>query len=193
MHPLDHSFQPFTAALTISAIEKLSNSTAKGPDGLNLLHLKFLGPLGIKYLTKIYNLSIAHAKIPVVWKHANIVPIPKPGKPTDTSTSYCPISLLSPAVKVLERLQETLPTTSTQHGYKPLHSTNTALLALATQIAVGFNEPKPASRTAMVALDILKAFDAVDHVLLLKQISETTLHLNIVRWLLTYLRGRTAV
>jgi hypothetical protein len=118
-------------------------------------------------LTKIYNLSVAHAKILVLWKRANIVPIPKPGKPMDASTSYRPISLLSPAVKVLEPLllpflQESLPTASTQHGYKPLHSTTTALLPLGTQIAVGFNEPKPASHAAMVALDISKTFDAVD-------------------------------
>jgi hypothetical protein len=97
-HPIDHSFQPFTAAATKFAIEKSSNSTAKGPDGLESLHLKFLGPLGIDFLTKLYNLSVTHANILVVWKRANIVPIPKPGKPSDVSTSYRPISLLSSAV-----------------------------------------------------------------------------------------------
>jgi hypothetical protein len=117
-------------------------------------------------------------------RFGNIVPIPKPGKPNDASLSYWPISLLSPAVKVLERLlllylHESLPTTPTQHGYKVMHSTTTPLLPLVTKIALGFNEPKPASRTATVSLDLSKVFDSVDHVLLIKQISNTSL--NIVR------------
>jgi hypothetical protein len=79
---------------------RVSNSTARGPDGLTTLHLKFLGPIGIAYLTTLYNLSLAHTKIPAIWKKAVIIPIPKPGKPEEQSTGYQPIPLLSPAVKV---------------------------------------------------------------------------------------------
>ena len=74
-----------------------------------------------------------------------------------------------------------------------MHSTITALLPIVTNIAIGFNQPKPASRTVMVSLDISKAFDAVDHDLLLGKISDSTLHSNVVRWMAAYLRGRTAV
>ena len=197
-HPLDHTFSPFLPAATRDAIDKSATSTALGPDGLTSLHLKHLGPSGISYLTDLYNLSLSHADIPAVWKKANIVPIPKPGKPANVSKSYRPISLLSPAVKVLERLllpsiNEALPCSPFQHGYRPMRSTVTALLPLATKIAIGFNEKKPASRTATVSLDISKAFDAISHDLLLEKISGTTLHSNIIRWLLSYLRGRTAV
>jgi hypothetical protein len=58
---------------------------------------------------------------------------------------------------------------------------------------MGFNEAKPASRTTMVALDILKAFDAIDHVMLLDKVSNSSLNSNVVRWLAAYLRGRMAV
>ena len=44
----------------------------------------------------------------------------------------------------------------------------------------------------MVALDISKAFDAVDHTLLLQQLSESDINSNVVRWLAAYLRGRSA-
>jgi hypothetical protein len=80
-HPNDHTFKPFTSALTKSAIDRSSNSTARGPDSLTSVHLKFLGPLGIAYLTNLNNLSIAHANIPVVWKRANIVPSPNLASP----------------------------------------------------------------------------------------------------------------
>lgn len=124
LHRLDHSFKPFTDEMTKVAIQKSSNSTALGPDRLTSLHLKFFGPLGISYLTRLYNLFFAHADIPTLWKQSNIVPIPKPGKPAGLSTSYRPICLLSPCVKVLERLlvpfvTEASPSAPTQHGYKP--------------------------------------------------------------------------
>jgi hypothetical protein len=141
---------------------------------------------------------VAHAEIPVVWKFANIIPIPRPGKPENLSTGYRPNSLLSPCIKVLERLlvpfvTEALPGAPMQHGYKPLHSTTSALLTIVTHIAMGLNEDKPASRSAMVCLNISKAFDAIDHVLLLEKISNSPLDHNVVRWLSAYLPGRTAV
>jgi hypothetical protein len=149
-------------------------------------------------LTKLHNFSLVRSNIPAVWKCANIVPIPKPGKPEDVSTGYWPISFLFTAIKVLEHLLlpycvESLHSATTQHGYKASHSTTTAMLPIVTAIATGFNKPKPASRTALVLLDISKAFYAVDHTLLMEKISATDLHLNIMRWLVTYPRGQTAV
>jgi hypothetical protein len=184
--------------LTKAAILKSSNSTALGPDGLTSLHLKHLGPRAISYMTTIFNLSIAHANIPAIRKRANMVPIPKPGKAADTSMGYCPVSLLSPVIKILERLllpylSELFPSAPTQHGYRAFRSTVTALLPVATKISIGFNEAKPASRTGMVSIDIAMAFDSIDHDLLLEKVAGTNLHSNIVRWLATYLRGQTAI
>lgn len=59
-------------------------------------------------------------------------------------------------------------------------------------MANGFNQKKPPVRTATVAIDISKAFDSVDHTLLIEQIVESDLESNLVRWLAAYLRGRTA-
>jgi hypothetical protein len=44
----------------------------------------------------------------------------------------------------------------------------------------------------MCAIDISKAFDLINHPLLLDQISDTSLHSNVVRWLAAYIRGHTA-
>jgi hypothetical protein len=73
-----------------------------------------------------------------------------------------------------------------------MHSTTTALLPLATQVAICFNDKKPPRRCAMVAIDISKAFDSVDHTIFLKEVSKSTLNSNYIRWLAVYLRGRTA-
>jgi retron-type reverse transcriptase len=74
-----------------------------------------------------------------------------------------------------------------------MNSTTTALLPIATNIAIGFNEPKPAKRTALVSIDISSAFDGVNHDLLLGKIAATPLHSNVTRWIAAYLSGCMAV
>jgi hypothetical protein len=147
--------------------------------------------------TALYNLSLSNSDIPSIWKQALILPIVKPGKPATLGTSFWPISLLSPATKVLERLllpevTKTLQPAEFQHGFRPMRSTVTALLPITNLISEGFNQKKPPMRTVLLALDLSKAFDSVDITLLLEQISDTDLHPNIVHWLATYLRGRSA-
>jgi hypothetical protein len=134
-HPLDHNFSPFTPAKTEEVIRASKNSTATGPDGLTSLHLKNLGPSGIAYLTGLFNLSVRDAVVSAIWKKALVILVLKLGKPPDVSSSYRPISLLSPVVKLLERLL--LPSLSavfvmspTHHGFRPGRSTTTALLPL---------------------------------------------------------------
>jgi hypothetical protein len=73
-----------------------------------------------------------------------------------------------------------------------MHSTVTALRPIATQVAIGFNDEKPARCSALAMIDISKAFDSVDHLLLIKQICDSGLHPNYICWIASYLRGRTA-
>jgi hypothetical protein len=63
---------------------------------------------------------------------------------------------------------------------------------MVTQAAIGFDQKKPPSRTAVVALVISKGFDSVDHTILLQQISDSALHSNLVRWLAVYFHGHSA-
>ncbi len=88
---LDRSFAPFTDAMTTDAIRATKNSTAVGPNGLTPLHLKHLGPNAIRYLTRLFNLSVQNADIPAIWRQANIIPIAKPGKPGEFSSYLAPL------------------------------------------------------------------------------------------------------
>ena len=194
-NPLDRNYTPFSSSDTVDAIKASKNSTAAGPNGITMLHLKHLGPLGIRYLTHLFNLSVRAADIPAIWKSALVIPIPKPGKPADQGTSYRPISLLCPEVKVLERLnlpilKAALSTSPSQHGFKRDHSTISALLPLTTNVVRGFNAEKPAFRTGLLCVDLSKAFDVVDLHRLLKKIDDSFLHPNLKRWLVAYLRDR---
>ena len=80
-----------------------------------------------------------------------------------------------------------------QHGFRSVRSTTSALLPLVQQIATGFNQHYPIHRTVSMAVDFSKAFDTVNHTHLLTDIHNTTMTHNTIRWLTTYLRGRTAI
>ena len=119
-HPVDHDFRPFSVRDVEREIREASQSTAGGPDGLTVVDLKHLGVSGRAFLTELFNLSLGGIDLPSIWKSSTIIPILKPGKPRTEGASYRPISLLCPAVKILERpllpfLTEALDTRVSQH------------------------------------------------------------------------------
>ena len=133
--------------------------------------------------------------IPSIWKSSIIIPLPKPGKDPGESKSYRPVSLLCPAIKILERLilptlTETLPIPDFQHGFRKKHSTVTALHDFNQAIAKGFNKKLPPDRTILLQIDMSKAFDMVSHNKLLKDLHNTNLPPALKRWFNCYLRGR---
>ena len=61
-----------------------------------------------------------------------------------------------------------------QHGFRPGHSTTSALLQLTSDVT-GFNQRKPPNRTIYVAVDLTAAFDTVNHNVLLSKMARSTL------------------
>ena len=80
-----------------------------------------------------------------------------------------------------------------QHGFRPGHSTISALLQLTSDIVTGFNQRKPPHRTVCIAVDLTASFDTVNHNVLLSKIVRSTLPEATCRWLSKYLRGRQSV
>ena len=184
-----------TTQQVAEAIKKSKSSKALGPDGISPIMIKHLGPNGIKVLTNIYNLSVNNSHIPSVWKTGRIIPLIKPGKPSDKGPSFRPISLLSPLAKILESvllplISQAVVLEDHQHGFRKGKSTTTALHTINEHITNGLNSKIPANRTISVAIDLSRAFDTVDHDLLLKDINELDLNDNIKRFICAYLRGR---
>ena len=155
-----------------------------------------LGEKGVEYLTYLFNISTSTATIPAIWKTYTIIRLLKPKKPSDESSSYRPVSLLCPAIKILERLilpslTEHLPVPDIQHGFRQHHSTVTALNDFNEAVADGFNMKKTPNRTILLQIDLSKAFDMVSHEKLLKDLDGTTLPEATKRcWFSCYLHGR---
>ena len=80
-----------------------------------------------------------------------------------------------------------------QHGFRPGHSTTSALLQLTSDVATGFNQRKPPHRTVCVAIDLTAELDTVNHNARLSKIARATLPEATCRWLSNYIRGRQSV
>ena len=185
----------FTSDQVTSAIKSCRSSRAYGHDTLSIFHLNNIGSLATEHLTSLYNDSLKSFHLPSIWKTSLVIPIPKPGKDSSQGTSYRPISLLCLAAKVLEALilpaiNEFLSPATDQHGFRPRHSTTSALLQLTTDIETGFNQRKPPHSTVCVVIDLTDAFDTVSHDTLISKIVGSSLPPAIIRWLSCYLRRR---
>ncbi|KAH8327438.1 hypothetical protein KR074_002764, partial [Drosophila pseudoananassae] len=94
--------EPVSEEKVQEEVAGLNTKKSPGADGLEALAIKLLPPLGIQRLTSIFNACLEIGHFPSDWKKAEVILIPKPGKPEADLASYSPISLLS----VLSNLEE---------------------------------------------------------------------------------------
>lgn len=170
-------------------------SKAVGEDDIPITLIKKLCPTIIPHLTYLINQCITKSFFPSNWKIANIKPIPKISKPTDTS-DYRPISILPVLSKILERiikmqlddyLQSENILNKAQNGFRRKMGTNTALITITDEITEAFE----LNDTAILCLlDLKKAFDLVDHSILLKKLSDYNFSSSSLKMIESYLSDR---
>ena len=85
------------------AIQDTKKRKALGPDRIAPIHSNHLGPIALKYLTDAINFSVNSAKIPKFWKRGRVIPVRKPGKPSDEHIKLRPIALFSRIAKLTEK------------------------------------------------------------------------------------------
>lgn len=177
--------------------KRLQNSKAPGMDHIHNTLLKQLSPHGFLYLTLIINASLLLSYFPEQWRHALVIPIKKPNKPSNQSGSYRPISLLSAISKILERvilkrlqshLQDNNILPAFQHGFRAGLSTTTQLFNVTGKVKTGLQQRLS---TGMVLLDIEKAFDRVWHNGLLFKLINIGTPKYITKNISSFLRNRT--
>ena len=172
---------------------KLCTSKAPGPDGIPAKLLKAAKSELSVVIAHLINTSFRYSFVPAQWKEANIVPIPKINNPASPS-DLRPIALTAIMSKVAERLivKEILNHTkeiwkdNKQHGFLPGRNTMDALI----QVIDEWEKAKDANNTVhAVFYDFAKAFDMVDHEILLTKIGKLIPEW-ITSWIAEYLSRR---
>lgn len=169
----------FSPKEIVQEINNLKPYKAAGYDLITGSTLRQLPRKAIIMLTTIYNSILRLSYYPIMWKFAQVIMIPKPGKPKNEVNSYRPISLLPVPSKLFEklllsRIRKDLALSNIipdhQFGFRQQHSTIQQSHRIINAIATSLEENTVCTA---VFLDAAQAFDKVWHTGLLFKIKTT--------------------
>ena len=175
-------------------LANINSNKAQGPDKVHGKVLKTCAVSLAYPLSIIFNTCFETGQLPLEWKTANIVPIFKKGSKSNVE-NYRPISLTSLIMKAFERIiRDELYSKcehlldSRQHGFLPKRSCTTQLVHYCDSLALSLNN---GIETDVIYFDFSKAFDSVNHDILLHKLKYTyKIDGRLLRFIACYLNGR---
>ena len=188
-------FEPVNEQQVLDVINNLKEKKACGPDNIPAAYWKIVADIIVKSFTHIIHLSFCQGVAPADWKRSRVIPIFKSGDKSDMN-NYRPISILSVSSKIVEKLAfDQLYTyvdqkgilSRFQCGFRPKHSTATALFNVTED---WFESLDKGHFIGVVTLDLQKAFDTVDHLILLNKLRFIGADELSIKWFNSYLSNR---
>ena len=143
----------------------------------------------------LLNSSMNTSKVPSPWKVGTVIPLPKAGDSSKVG-NWRPICLLDIHSKLTEKvvhqqlithLLENKIISEQQFGFIPGRSTGDAIFGLCNELYKARNKGE---RSAVVFLDLKKAFDTVDRTILMKKLSSFNVQNEALSWLDDFLQDR---
>ena len=180
-----------------NVIKRLNNNKAPGVDGIKNITIKNSGRKCITALTYIINACLMLSYFPVQWKSAITIPIRKPGKPSSSTESYRPISLLPTLSKILERIirfrikqhtENNNIVPDTQFGFRPASSATHQIHRVVKDVRTGFEKEQS---TGLVLLDLTCAFDSVWHDALIYKMCQNDFPMYLIKLVRSFLNDRS--
>ena len=177
-------------------LRNINSNKACGPDGIHGKVLKNCSSSLASPLSLLFQLSYNSGIIPSEWKLAHVVPVHKKGS-KENIENYRPISLTSLIMKTFERIikQEILLKTAhlldeRQHGFLNNRSCTTNMINFTDSVTLSLNDCTTIS-VDVIYFDFAKAFDSVNHDLLLKKLKVNyNIEGRLIKFLSNYLCGR---
>ena len=176
-------------------ILRLKNSKSVGNDGISTKIVKAVAQYISVPLSEVFNVSLSTGVFPDTLKIARITPIYKSDDKSCIS-NYRPISILSVFSKILESIMYTRLITyltsnkilaDNQYGFREKHSTYMALINLVDKISEQIDSKMI---TAGIFIDLSKAFDTIDHTILLQKMHHYGIRGIARDWFQSYLYTR---
>ena len=176
-------------------LRRVDTHKATGPDGIAPFIIKRLACILALPLTNIFNCSFLSGEFPESLKDATVKSIPKKDNPTEL-TDWRPISILPVFTKVLERiahrqivrhLKENELISRHQHGFMAKLSTKSLFLESTDRWRKSIDNGEI---VLVTLIDLRKAFDSVDHNLLMEKINTAGFYGSELKWSESYLTNR---
>uniref|UniRef100_A0A3B5PRX1 Reverse transcriptase domain-containing protein n=2 Tax=Xiphophorus maculatus TaxID=8083 RepID=A0A3B5PRX1_XIPMA len=200
LSPPAHSFSSFQLPTTseITSLIHKSNSSTCLLDPLPTVLVKACASTIIPLISTIIHSSLSTGKVPASFKIAAITPIlKKPGADYYNLNNFRPISNLPFISKILEKIVASQLHTYLsnnnlyelfQSGFRPLHSTETALIKITNDLLMAADS---GLLSILILLDLSAAFDTICHVTLLNRLSSIGITQTPLNWFKSYLSCRT--
>jgi hypothetical protein len=177
------------------ACKKIKTNTTMGPDNIHPFFIKYGGKILHQVLFLLINAIWNIGFVPSNWKNANILSLFKKGKKSDPN-NFRPIALTSVLARLVERLvkPKLLQILESQlhplqFGFRKNKSTYDNLLLLLHHITSTLNKCKN-SQLPVIFLDIVKAFDKVDHPSLIHKLISMNINNKLLAFIYSFISDR---
>ena len=174
-------------------LNNIPTSKAPGPGDIPPRLLKEFGPELAKPFCDIFNSSLHEGVFPRRWKKAFAVPVPKTASP-NTLDDIRPVSLTPNPGKTLERIvaEEVWKTIYPQLDPRQYGNVkgSSCLHYLVDFIDFASSNVDKGNEVAAVTIDLRKAFDLIDHNILIKKLLDLNVHENLVKWIASFISER---
>ena len=178
-------------------IDNIEIYKSSGLHNISSRILKDIWSISPLILLDIINKSLKTGIFPEDWKHGTVIPIPKVANPQSVN-ELRPITLLPLPGKIMERLihnklypylEEHNILVSNQNGFRKQHGTTDTIFKFINHIIDNMNDKK----TIAVFIDFKKAFDTLNHQILIQKLGKLNLSVNVQNWFKAYLTNRSQV
>ena len=189
------SKEPVTHSEVYETIKMLKKKKTSDMYGVSVFFISKFALTLSRPLRHIFSLSLSQGVVPQQLKIAKVIPIFKTGS-KDSMDNYRPISLLPTFSKILEKIMYNRLSTylennnllsPQQFGFRKAHSTVHPLSLFINQISDALNKKNHA---IAIFCDLKKAFDTVDHSILIKKLFNMGIRGTELLWFQSYLCNR---